>query len=252
MDNIYIFKTRFIEEWKRDIRNNKKIDYYLGDNFVFTPEDVFCCRDLKIEKMPELLIPEKNNTHDVENAISLFEGLKTLTQVQASDVRFWTFLAHVNYWNYMKNRYPIDNRPKEKQSSYIISHWFLDPLNAANLTRRHGIASLWWGAYRTYDATKKDPYELTKELFSMLDYSTHLTSGTQGRNPEFFLAVLEFVVKNPKLFAKNKEARVRYIMRTMNRRGGYKIFAGLSRNDIIQELSTLKNDIEKITDPKIS
>lgn len=246
MENFRVFKTRFIEECKRDIKKDKTIDLYFKEEFQFAPDDVFFHREFKIEELPELLMPDKNNAYNADNAIRLFEALKTLNLTQASDPRFWTFLAHVNYWGYMKRRYPIDKQPKEKQAAYIISHWFLDPLNAANLTRHHGIASLWWGAYRTHDASKKDPYELTKELFSMLDYSTHLTSGTQGRNLAFFHAVLEFVVKNPLLFSSYKESRIRFLMRSINRKGGYKIFAGLIKESILDELSVYKKEIEKI------
>lgn len=248
MDNIYIFKTRFIEEQKMYLKKNKKIDVYNEKKFPFDMrEDVFQHRELKIETLPELLMPEKNNTHSVENAVSLHKALKMLNPTQASDVRFWTYLAHVNYWDYMKKRFPIEKQPKNKQGEYILSHWHFDSLNSSNLTRHHGISSLWWGAHRTYDETRKnDPYELTRELFSMLDYTTHLISGTQGRNNDFFRAVLEFVTENKKLFSKYKESRIRYIMRTFNRTGGYKLFGGQGRVKIKNELAKLKKDIEMI------
>lgn len=246
MENICVFKTRFIEECKLSIKNDKKIDLYFGEKFHFNQDDIFNNKEFGIERLPELILPEKNNNHNAENAIRLYESLKSLNQTLASDVRFWTYLAHVTYWKYMQVRFPIDQQPREKRAAYIMSHWHIDSLNTANLTRHHGISSLWWGAFRTYDDTRKDPFELTKELFSMLDYTTHLMSGTQGRNQEFFRAVLEFVVDNQELFAMYKETKIRFIMRSMNRTGGYKIFAGMSKESIIKELNLLKGKIKMI------
>src|SRR5258708_31900106 len=44
------------------------------------------------------------------------------------------------------------------------------------------ISRLWWVVFLTKIKNAKDPYVLTKEVFSMLDYTTHLLPGTQGRN----------------------------------------------------------------------
>ena len=50
----------------------------------------------------------------------------------------------------------------------------------------------------------------------MLDYTRHLLPGTQGRSNSFRHALLEFVIKNDKLFLKYKETKVRYLMRKVN------------------------------------
>lgn len=246
MENIHIFKTRFIEEWKRDLKRNRGVDAYLGYTFPFTEDDLFIHRELGELDFPKLRMPDGNNNYNAENAIILHKAFNSLNPTHASDERLWTFLSHINYWDYMKKRYPIEKQPEKKRGAYILTHWYIDSLNASNLTRNHGISSLWWGAYRTYDASREDPYELTRELFSMLDYTRHLVSGTQGRNSEFFHAVLDFVISKKELFSKYKEDRVRYIMRTVNRMGGYKLFAGMNKEKILLELASMKKNIEKI------
>jgi len=131
----------------------------------------------------------------------------------------------------MKKRWPIENQPNEKKGGYIIEHWFLSGAGASNLAR-HGLAMLWWGAHVTYDQERSDPFELTREFFSMLDYTRTILTGTQGRSRIFTHALLEFVIENPKLFESQKEAKIRFLMRKSNFFGGYKVLPALSKIEI--------------------
>ena len=166
-----------------------------------------------------------------------------MTPVQASDARFWIYLSHFDFNEYMRLRFPLPE--KNKRSEYIMEHWYLNGISPNTLIRQ-GISRLWWGAYTTYDSTRENPYELTEELFSMLDYTRTLTTGTQGRNRNFTHAILEFVIENPELFESNKEAKVRFIMRKMNYAGGYNILTSLSKDKIKKILGQYKKEIGNI------
>ena len=145
----------------------------------------------------------------------------------------------------MIKRLCVSDQPKEKKMDYILGHWFLGKVNA-NTLLRNDISMLWWIGNLTYDTDRKDPYELTREVFAMLDYTRSLLPGTQGRNRNLAHAVLEFVIDNTKLFSSYKEGRVRFIMRKLNFLAGYKSFPALSKEDIKSIISRYSVDIAKV------
>lgn len=241
-----IFKSEFINGLIAKLSRNENTNSYLKDNFLFPDSSVL--PNLRISSPAEikLILPDDKGNHDFENSVLLFEGYKSLTPTEATDGRLWTYLAHVDFWKYMQTRWSVENKSEDKRGEFVLEHWFLNPSNAVNLTRRHGISLLWWGAYMTHDPEREYPFELTEELFSMLDYASTLISGSQGRNRNFTNAILEFVIENKDLFSNYKEARVRLLMRKVNYSGGYKILPSLSKKEIKQICETYKNDLEKV------
>jgi hypothetical protein len=227
------------------LSKNKGIESYSKKEFQFELADILTNpRILALEPI-NLTIPKGKENFDFENAKIIFEAYKNLTPTQATDIRFWTYLAHVPFWNYMKKRFPIEKQPLKKCGEYILEHWFIDGVSPRNLVR-HGVSLLWWGAFLTYDAKRKDPYELTRELFSMLDYTRTLIPGTQGRNRNFSHALLEFVLENKELFSQYKEGRVRFLMTRANYLGGYKILPDLSKSEIKETFKTYIKEIQRV------
>jgi len=246
MTNQKIIKLSVLEQARKKLTDNQSfIGRYEKNDPIFKEDDCLENFDIKVDGKLDLRLPDKNGHYDYENAKIIFERYKNLTPVQASDARLWTYLSHFDGMKYMKLRFPLPD--KSKRESYIMEHWYLNGISPNTLIR-HGMSRLWWGAYSTYDASRKNPYELTEELFSMLDYTRTLTTGTQGRNKNFTHAILEFVIENSELFEVHKEAKMRFIMRKMNYAGGYKIIPGLSKSEIKKLLSQYKKAIEKITD----
>jgi len=150
----------------------------------------------------------------------------------------------------MKKRLPAINSSlsiKDKQSiaRFMLQHWFVYPLNAKNLLR-NDISSMWWRVYLTYDPDRKDPYELTKELFSMQDYTRHF-QGSLSRNKTYIHAILEFVLNNKEIFSKFKEGKIRLLMRRSNQVAGYRCFSGLDKKDIMSQFSDLRKELESVT-----
>ena len=85
----------------------------------------------------------------------------------------------------------------------------------------------------------------------MLDYTRHLLPGYQGRSRQFTHAVLEFVIENEALFSKNKEAKVRFIMRKLNFIAGYRALATLSKQDIKELIGKYRGEISSTIDPDV-
>lgn len=242
-----LFRSTYVETLISDLRDRGLYRNYLGDTFVYDESEVIVKTTVKSDS-PALLIPKDGNMYDLDNGKIIFEAYRDMDPLDATDARMWTYLSHVTYWDYMRVRRPIEKQPDNKKAEYIINHWFIDSLNPGKLLRQD-LAMLWWNVYLTYDDTRKNSYELTEELFTMLDYTRHLLPGTQGRNRDFVHALLEFVIENPDLFTKYKETKVRFIMTKSNYLAGYRSFTSLSKDDIKSIFAKYKNEVTKISSP---
>jgi len=231
MQPLKLFKTVFVLDEIAKLANNEGVDLYLQSSFSgYSESSVLLNSNILVSDDVSLIMPNDDN-HDFENAVKIYEAYKSFTPTEATSPRVWSYLAHVPHWAYMKKRWPIESQPEEKRGAYITEHWFLSGSGASSLAR-HGLAMLWWGAYVTHDPDRSDPFELTREFFSMLDYTRTILTGTQGRSRIFTHALLEFVVENPELFKSQKEAKVRFLMRQSNFLGGHKILPALSKSEI--------------------
>ncbi len=96
--------------------------------------------------------PDDGNLKDLENAIRVHRALKDLTPIQARDPRLWTRIAHVDAWNYMRKRWPVERFADDDQKGarFIASRYFV-PASESRALLRNGIARLWWTANVTHD-----------------------------------------------------------------------------------------------------
>jgi hypothetical protein len=192
----------------------------------------------------ELKMPENNNNYDFENAVKVYEYLEKINTTQASDHRLWTYLSNRTFWDYMRKRWPVPAGTNTEKTKHILGYWFLPRLSATGLSR-HGISWLWWCVYMTVDETREDKYELTKEMFSMLDYTRTLLQGSLGRDKNFFKAILSYVIENEDLFKSKKQDKIRYLMRKLNFMASYKSYSTLSDDEIKGCISKYRGDLEK-------
>src|SRR3972149_3875460 len=91
----------------RKVDNFEPFENYLqekfevgDDNFIEAPWNF----DSKILKMPN-----ENGTYEYENSVSLHRALDKLDRTMASDIRLWTYLTHIHFWNYMQKRRSVQN-----------------------------------------------------------------------------------------------------------------------------------------------
>lgn len=246
MEKQKLFKISYVQGLINNLKENRGTDSYLKNRFEHDPNEILSSKTILISQKPELISPKKGKNFQFENSKIIFECYKKLTLVQASDVRLWTYLSHVDFWDYMMLRSSVSKITKPKRGEFILQHWFCYPLNAKNLLRNE-LSLLWWGAYLSYDSDRKDPYEMTKELFSMLDYTRTLLPSVQGRNRNFTQALLEFVLENFDLFRQYKESKVRFLMRKLNYIGGYTISTVFSKNEIKNIFKQYEEELRKIT-----
>lgn len=241
-----LFLNRYVNELRDRVQNNSSHHVYISGQIAYCENDIHYNPYLKPPDKIDLLMPTSKENYDFENSQRIFTAYQDMNPVQATDVRIWTYLAHVTFWDYMRRRYPVEEQLSTERAAFILQHWFIESVNVKNLLR-HGISLLWWGAYLTYDKTNADPFMLTRELFSDLDYTRSLVPSTQGRNINFLHAVLEYVVVNPKAFSKYKEDKVRFIMRKLNYMAGYRVLCTLDKPSIMKLMDGFKSEIEAVT-----
>lgn len=240
-----LFSSHYIETLRRGVNNGSSVELYSKESFSYKNIFVLENPQIIVPQNINLIIPEADNNHDIDNCKIIFDSLKDITPIQATDYRIWVYLTHVSFWTYMRKRRPVEKQPENARTEYILNHWFMEGVSTKNLLR-NDISSFWWCGYLTYDKNRKNPYELTEELYSMLDYTRHLLPGKQGRNKEFTHAILEFVIENKDLFSTYKEERIRFLMRKSNYIAGYKVFAGLTKEEIKSIFGSYIEELKKI------
>lgn len=192
-----------------------------------------------------LKIPTSSLDHfDLENSISIYKAFKSLNETQASDARLWTYLTHVNFWEYMRKRWPAekfedylenlsdDSSTKSNQADFIIWRYFLKTSNKRRLLR-NGISRLWWYAHLTYDDKRSDPFELTRVLLENQDKAQNLLERSLGSNKKILATVLEFLKLNPSLSRED----IRDKIKELNLVGGVKNLHLLEKEEILNIIS---------------
>ncbi len=243
-----MFKSEFIDGLKKRLSRGDIDPRYADKGIKVDHTSVILSQTLHCPMAAGIVLknPDEGADFQLKNSITVFRHFKNMTITEATDARIWTYLSHVAFWPYMLKFRPAFSQPQASRANYILRHYFVIPVNSKNLLL-NDIALLWWGAYLTHDPEhKEDPFWLTAELFSMLDYTRHLLPGSQGRNRNFALAVMQFVAQNKTIFTTFKEAKVRFIMRKCNFIAGYKLFPMLSRQEIVNVISSYRGEIEKV------
>jgi len=187
----------------------------------------------KLELLPDP--PKQKGHYDLDNSIRMHQSLPDLTPVQARDPRLWTYLAHVTFWDYMRNRWAVESiRKNEDPITYIRTHFFVAQ-QASRALSRHGIARLWWHGYLTYDETRQNPYELTNVLLKTLDITQTVLERSLGRNRTVRLVFLAYLLDHKELFLRSGDkarSAVRYLAKSLNLHGGACLLDAMNGNDL--------------------
>lgn len=108
---IYFMKQKALDSLQAEVADNlnkyQSSSFWMDEHFINQnmPKYYF---DTGIEVADYQLISGGPET-DFQNAKIVFEAFKNkLNPVQASDLRLWAYLAHVQHWEYMSHRWKID------------------------------------------------------------------------------------------------------------------------------------------------
>jgi hypothetical protein len=245
-----LFRRTYIQKLTEQIKNGEIIDFYRGDSFLFSPEMLLVAPN--INKPDNLALINTDNSskgpEDCENAKRLYNAYKNLTPLQASDERFWIYLAHADHFQYMTKRWPgiVKDESKDKPD-YIFKHWFISSPTQSNLLR-HGIAGLWWAAHLSFDENhNENPFHLTEILFKNIDFATRTLGAYKlARHKAAVKGILSYIKENPDLFETKFEDKSRYITKYMNQLGGTKPIPFLAEEYFQEALKGISTNISKI------
>lgn len=150
------------------------------------------------QEMPsiDLKMPEGTELFDLENTKIIYSKLKNLPLTLAIDERFWAYLTHVVFWDYMRARWPLgDKKDKKKTEEYLRTRYLFMP-NPDRRLVRNGISRLWWYGHVSYDASRTNPFELTKALlYKKLDVAQSLLERSYSRNKTITKTILSMLVE---------------------------------------------------------
>lgn len=146
-------------------------------------------------EMPNFNYAEDYSISDRENVKKVYEALKNLTVVQATQERLWSGLAHLQWRDYTfyRLRNEIENRNEKRINTALF---FRNGKKRSLFV--HILARLWWVGYMTYDEENEtNPYWLT-EFFCEKDFSARSVvffSSNLTSNPNITKGILKTLIK---------------------------------------------------------
>lgn len=240
-----IFRENYVQKLKNEVSTAKSVEHYKSNEFVYDKKQVVMMPNIQ---KPGGLLEKLNVKDDCQSAIQIYEAFQNLAPIQASDERLWAYLAHVDLYSYMIERWSdVYNGMSSKPEKYILDHWFLTSSTHSGLLR-HALSGLWWSVYLSVDESKGDnKYDLTKILFRQLDFPTR-TLGTYklGRHKEAVIGILEFIQENEPLFKSKFEPKTRFVTKHLNVIGGVKPIAYYNRVFFKNELAKVSENISTV------
>jgi hypothetical protein len=236
-----IFRDRYVQELKRGVQSGDKTDFYKSKEFVYDKKQVLPVQNLNA---PNNLLSNLDVNNDFHTAIQIYEAYNTLEPIQASDERLWTYLAHVDLYPYMIERWSdVYMGTSTNPAKYILDHWFLGSSSQGSLMR-HALSRLWWPVHLSIDENSHEKYELTKIFFRHQDF-VNRTLGAEkiGRHKEAVIGILEFIQENEDLFKSKFEPKTRFVTKHLNVIGGVKPISYFNRDFFKSELSKVVESI---------
>jgi uncharacterized protein DUF6339 len=182
-------------------------------------------------KLDEYLELSPKPENDVESSIAIFNQLSGLDRVQANDRRLWVSLTHGKFFSYTKNRW---NYNKEYSDEAILRRFHFEG-SSLETRMRNSISRLWWAARITYDENRKDPFELTRILWSKQDLIQNVVERSYGTYENVVKGILETYKDNPGL----SESELRSLYTGMNSIGGVKVLSFLNVSEVKHELKKI-------------
>lgn len=234
-------KGQFLSTLQKDVEKNIK-SYAEKDPWLPShcqASTGFGTTGIEVDNLRPLELPmggKGEALKDLENTKRIYSDLKCLTATQAQDYRLWVHLSHVEYWNYMKERWPPNS------VSVIKSRYFFEGLTKDALVA-NGISRLWWFGYLTYDGDRKNPFELTEVLLMNQDIQQAFLERAYGRNRLILHSILEFIQKNREELKSGggMSKNVKELAKNINLLGGVALLDCMTKEEVGKVINSAAN-----------
>ena len=175
MANLKYFDETVYGNLFADIKNN--IDFYTSSdvelkdllpNIPYYGESTISANlPSELDFKNDMNTDEKNKS-DIVNTRFIYEALKTLSPLVATNGYLWSYLCHTKYKKYVIARWIKNPEDEDKHEGTVktIQKRFFCSSNKKDIMRMNAISRLWWAGYLTHDKNHGDPYHLTKILFT--------------------------------------------------------------------------------------
>ena len=163
-----------------------------------------------------ILDPNTTGGDEVGNIKKIYGEMKNLPRSIACDGRLWTGIAIDKFWSYTKSRWDLES---SLSVGKVCDH-FLFNGHSKKVYTRQSIARLWWIGDLTYDAGRRDPYEITYFTMKDTDYVVNLLERDFSSNRQIFREFVEAVEQARTEGMKIKRQEIRDLCKYLNLLGG--------------------------------
>ncbi len=231
MNKLYLLTDKALDELKSKII----VDNYLqNEPFIekhFSGRKYRSSIDIDLE-LPQLIFSneseDKKWMQDFENSKKLYSVInsKNIPLRYLVDERFWAYLSHTFYWNYLIVRWPVTS---EKM---IIEKWFFAGGN--QVFSRQPLVRLWWLSECSYDENREDPFELTKVAFQFQDPFNQVLERRISKSRKVFKAVLRAFKDTPNAVKLKTDINRTTFGKAINTIAGVKLLDALTEDELYE------------------
>ena len=240
MNELFVLTDKALDELKNSInvKNYQEENFDLSNRF----KERYYKSSINIKlELPLLKFDRSGNSfweQDFENSKTLHRTIRSenIPLRYLVDERFWTYLTHTYYFEYLVDRWPPETEKR------IEEKWFFKGGN--QVFSRHSLVRLWWLAECSYDENRDDPYELTKIAFEYQDPFNQVLERKISKSRRVFKSVLiAFLESENSEKLKSNQNRSKF-GKALNNIAGVKLLDVLPEDELVD---IFKEQIKIIT-----
>lgn len=168
---VHFLTENALEALRANFHNNLKNYKKENNEWIydyFRPEEPFIEFKTEFDDFELITSEVDEESADVQNVVSLYSAMRSLTDTQATDERLWAGMCHSDFWDFLHHRWRMGENTTISESAIKSRFFFAQNKKRSLVTNT--LSKLWWIGRLTYDEQRSDPFELTKYLSS--DFAT--------------------------------------------------------------------------------
>ncbi|MES0032099.1 DUF6339 family protein [Mesorhizobium sp. M0040] len=231
MTKIRLLRQTALETLRADVERN--LSRYRQGDFVFLQADPLNWREAAGTIDEDALIgirPGTGPEFELENCRAVYAALSLLTPYEARDERLWTYLSHVQLFDYSRLRWPI---PEDdgRAAAHIRHHFFAR--DKRGIERNNAVSRLWWMAHLCSRVVGLDSTVALRILLEKTDIRANIIERpTVSQSVQLFSAILRELAASQEGDGRLLErARYRRLMAEINSVGGYRLLDHLGAEE---------------------